>query len=376
MTFQNEKPILFSESSMGEFTVGVIEINRPEVLNALNPASYGLIEAKLFTWANNPQISAIIIEAKSEKAFCSGGDVKALALEIHKNNMDYVNDFFTKEYFVDFLIHKYPKPIIAFADGITMGGGLGLISGASHRIVTEKSLIAMPEVGIGLFPDVGATNFLTKCPEDFGIFMGLTGAHILAGDAIAAGLADYYMIAKMKRKIFADLLRLPWTEDPIQNRELVTKYLNAALVDKPAATNFKDYLSIRDKLDTASYFGFFDSLASAALSSEFMQNSRAKFLQASPTAKQVFFEATKRHRNYKMREVFIAEWGMALQFSKEREFYEGVRAVLIDKDRKTKWQPAIENEVKNIERFFMPNPKNLLNQKISKFAEEIAFFDS
>ncbi|MCB0351007.1 MAG: enoyl-CoA hydratase/isomerase family protein [Bdellovibrionales bacterium] len=362
----SEKPVLFSESRVGSFSIGTIELNRPKALNALNTECYKLIEEKLLSWSKNPQIAAVVIESRGDKAFCAGGDVKSLALEIKNKNYDFVKDFFSYEYFVDCLIHDYSKPIIAFAHGITMGGGLGLINGASHRVVTESTLVAMPEVGIGLFPDVGATHFLTKCPNHFGIFMGLTGSRISASDALAAGLADYYIPASSLRKVMADLLHLPWQSDARVNKEILTQYFDSLNIKAPKPQHFNDYLKWEPLFGSADYFDIYNKFSNADLNSDFMIGARTRFLSGSPTAKQVFFEACKRHRNFNMQDVFVAEWGMAIQFSKENEFYEGVRAVLIDKDGAPKWGPAAENDVCDLDRFFNCSENNILSHKLKQ----------
>ncbi len=376
------KPVLFSEESVGGFSIGVIELNRPQVLNALNTECYEKLEPRLLEWMKNEKVAAVIIHSHSEKAFSAGGDVKNLVLQIREQGLDVAKDFFTREYFVDELIHRYPKPVIVFADGITMGAGVGLMNGASHRIVTERSVLSMPEQGIGLFPDVGATGFLSDLPSGFGLFMGLCAARISAADAVRVGLADFYMDSKMKRKVYADLLRLPWVGDNEKDREMVTHYLARALSAPPDAQCFEAYQNeVGDLFAGAqrtilqndspekmreTYLDLSEKFTAVLPQSDFVADAKKRFLSGSPTSKQVFFEALHRHRGYDMREVFIAEWEMAIRFSKEAEFFEGVRATLIDKDFAPKWNPSSDADVRDIGRFFSSGEKNNLAERMKQ----------
>lgn len=368
--FEN-KPVLFSEESVGKFILGVIEFNRPQALNALNINCYELLEARLLEWSQDERIAAVIIHSRNDRAFSSGGDVKNLVLSIKQHGLAAAKIFFTREYFVDHLIHVYRKPVIVFADGITMGAGIGIMNGASHRIVTERTVMSMPEQGIGLFPDVGATHFLQHLPERFGLFMGLCAARIKGEDAVRVGLADYFMESKFKRKIYADLLRLQWTGKVEQDRDIATHYLARALKPPPVADLYETYrqewaslFTEANKFDQHSYLELFDKISAYTPRSEFINDCKNRFLRGSPTSKQVFYAAFDRHKNLKISEVFCAEWEMAIRFSKENEFYEGVRAVLIDKDQNPKWDPANEVDVKNMDRFFLSGEENLLFNRL------------
>lgn len=365
-----QKPILFSEESYGGKSVAVIELNRPQVLNALNTECYKLLEPKLLNWQTDNNIAAVVIHTRNEKSFCAGGDVKDLVLKMREQGLDYAKDFFTREYFVDHLIHKYRKPVIVFADGITMGAGLGIMNGASHRVVTERTVLSMPEQGIGLFPDVGATFFLQHPPQHFGLFMGLTAARVSGADAVHIGLADFYMESKNKRRVMADILKLNLTGDLNRDNETLNHYFSRALMPPPEAKSFADYKAyVAEPFSQAlknkdAYSSIAQIIAEIKSDSVFLQDCKKRFLSGSPTSKLAFFAAYFRHTNYDITQTFIAEWEMALRFSKETEFHEGVRALLIDKDNQPKWSPAKESEVTNIERVFQSGEKNLLKEKI------------
>jgi enoyl-CoA hydratase/carnithine racemase len=366
-----KKPVLFSVERFGERGLGVITINRPEVLNSLNTECYELIEPQLQKWKKESEIAAILIEGAGEKAFCAGGDVKSLVLAINSDRnkqsdlLGSAKDFFTKEYFVDYIIHQYPKPIIALADGITMGGGIGLINGASHRIVTERTVMAMPEVAIGLFPDVGATYFLSKLKDNFGMFMGITGARISGADAVEVGLADYFLDSKLKRKVRADVLKLPWTGVPESDRKILTQYFSTICSLRPEAVNYKQFCSADDAASNifkslTSYSKFEKDFVNLQSTSEFIADAQKRFQSGSQLSRQLFFHAIQRHVKLSLKEVFVAEWDMAIQASKGTEFIEGVRAVLIDKDQNPKWM----NDFGKIEDYFESGEDNLLKIKI------------
>ena len=183
--------IRFSQQSAGDFSLGIITLDNPRALNALDLEMLRAVADKLLEWRDQRSIACIVLHAESEKAFSAGGDVKSLMAALKRDGaMPVALEYFTTEYFADYLIHIYPKPILCWADGIVMGGGIGIMNGASYRVVTERSILAMPEITIGLYPDVGATYFLNRAPSGIGLFLGLTGARFNGHDAVAIGMAD------------------------------------------------------------------------------------------------------------------------------------------------------------------------------------------
>lgn len=345
------QPVLFSVEKVGRFAVAKITINRPEVLNSMNSECYRLIEAKLIEWATDDEIAAVVLAGAGEKSFCAGGDVKSLVIDGQKKGLDVAREFFTREYFVDSMIHNYSKPVIAFLDGITMGGGLGFSVGASHRIVTEKTLMAMPEISIGLFADVGATLFLKKLAGPFGVFMGLTGARIRASEAIQIGLADYFAPSNMKIKIAVDLLRLPWQGSPSIDREIVTEYLKVSLNNHMQIERERDFHIINDAFSQVKCLSDVEAffVDGAKIESPFINETLNRAQAGSWLSRAVFFEATRRHELLTINETLQREWQLALSFSAEPEFYEGVRAVLIDKDQSPKWRIKSCSEAEKVD---------------------------
>ncbi|MEK6553754.1 MAG: enoyl-CoA hydratase/isomerase family protein, partial [Bdellovibrionota bacterium] len=219
------KKVLFGEQKFGAKSVGFIELNHAPALNALDTEMLADIEKRLLVWQNDPAIALVVFHSENPKAFCAGGDVKKLVIETREKGLKIAEDFFTQEYFTDCLVHGFKKPILAWLDGITMGGGVGLTQGASHRVVTEKTLLSMPEVFIGRFPDVGATGFLPQLKDGFGYFIGLSGARLSGQLGYETGWQNYFLKSDKKRKVFSDLLRIDWRDSSEENREILNQYL-------------------------------------------------------------------------------------------------------------------------------------------------------
>ena len=192
----DNQPVLFDniQTACGRF-FGRITLNSPDKLNALTLPMMDLIDQQLNAWANDPKVVGVLLDAAGDRAFCAGGDVVSVYDAISKTQKgevpQFARDFFTCEYRLDYRIHTYKKPIICWGHGVIMGGGIGLMAGASHRIVTPKTRMAMPEITIGLYPDVGGSWILPKLPGKIGNFLALTGAQINAGDALFVSLADH-----------------------------------------------------------------------------------------------------------------------------------------------------------------------------------------
>ena len=211
--------LTFTELRAGQFKIGIAGLNNPRALNALTLEMFQALECKLLEWRERADIVCIILHTESAKAFCAGGDVKALVAELNRTaSIQMAAEYFAVEYFVDYLIHVYPKPILCWADGITMGGGIGIMNGASCRVVTERTMMAMPEIAIGLFPDVGGSYFLNRMTEGLGLFLGLTSARFDGYDAVAIDMADLFIRSEQKPELFSGLAQLKWTADGEKNK--------------------------------------------------------------------------------------------------------------------------------------------------------------
>lgn len=328
--------------------VAIILLNRPQALNALTHAMCVPLEQHLRGWAKDAAIKAVIIKGAGEKAFCAGGDIRKLA-DRGPEGAEYRKRFWYDEYRCNTLIGEYPKPFIALIDGIFMGGGVGLSVHGSHRIVSEFATFAMPETGIGLFPDVGGTYFLPRCPGELGTYLGLTGARLKAADIIAAGVATHYV----ERRQLAALEQALIGTAPSDTAAV------DAVVAQFAADPGPSQLSARKQQIDKLFAGNSAAEIMEALQSDGSEFAleQAKILRTkSPTSLKLTLAQLRRGKTLPLRECMRLEWRMCNHVAEGHDFYEGVRAVIIDKDQQPKWRPATLEEVADaeIEKYFSP----------------------
>ena len=348
-------PVLFEQklAGGGRF-VGVATLNAEKSLNSLNLEMVKLLYAQLREWAVDPAIACVVLRGAGEKAFCAGGDIRSLytAMREHPGALPNPSnlEFFSQEYRLDHFIHEFPKPVLVWGSGIVMGGGLGLMAGASHRVVTETSRVAMPEITIGLFPDVGGSYFLSRMPRAFGLFLALSGASINGNDLKLAGLADHFVKSTDRDAIFAALEKVEWTDDGKVNGRLLAKLLedfSARATEALPKSNLATHRAELEQLTAGTTLAEVHAAITGYAGEDAWLAKAAKSLAAgSPTTAGLVWELLERARGLSLAEVFRMELVVALQCCAHPDFVEGVRALLIEKDNAPKWSPATLAELR------------------------------
>ncbi|MEH2469691.1 enoyl-CoA hydratase [Nitrobacteraceae bacterium AZCC 2161] len=339
-----------------EGAAGVIRLNRPKALNALTLEMTRGIDAALDAFEADPKVALILLEGAGERGLCAGGDIRGL-YESARSGGDLGKIFWREEYILNARIASLAKPYVAFMDGIVMGGGVGLSAHGSHRIVTDKTKMGMPEVGVGFFPDVGGTWLLSRAPGELGTYYGLTGTTMTGADAVYARLADVVVNSDKWPALREALTRVPTNADAADVR---------AIMDRFAAPNAPAPIAAHQKMVDA-FFGH-DSIeeivtALAHHQSEFAQAALGMILEKSPTGLKLTLKLLRMARDSaSLKECLIREYAAALEIFVNHDFPEGIRAAVIDKDRHPKWQPARLEEVtpEMIARYFVPRGRDEL----------------
>ncbi len=316
--------------------VGHLTLNRPKALNALDVDMIGLLTNALNEWRNDSAVAVVLLDGAGDRGLCAGGDIRALYEQIRGGAPAQAAGFFRPEYALDAAIGEYPKPVVALADGITMGGGIGLAGHAAVRVVTERSRLAMPETRIGFTPDVGGTWLLALAPGRIGEYLGVTGTTMDAADAIYAGFADV-LVPSDRLETLRDRLRT----DPSDPRGVA-----ASLAEHPAACRLETSRPWIDEAFAAETVGDVIDRLRARPEAEAVATADA-LSELSPTGMAVTLEAVRRARALPdLRAALAQEYGLVMWFvTGQPDLVEGIRAQLVDKDRSPRWIPATLAEV-------------------------------
>ena len=340
--------------------LATLTINRPQALNALTLDNYRRFAPALSAWVQDPSVHAVIVRGAGERAYCAGGDVRAVyeAGRGISGDRDLPAVFFREEYELIRSIHRFPKPYIAIIDGITMGGGAGISVNGGYRIATERTLFAMPETAIGLFPDVGATRFLSRCPGQVGRYLGLTGARLGAADVLYCGFAAHFVPHDRVAELVEAFSAGGWETGSARER------IDVVLADFAANPGSASLEALRPAIDRCFAGGdveaILDALAAEATAggvhAGWAAETRAGLLTKSPTSLKLTLRQLITGRDYDLEAALALEYRLTQHVMAGHDFYEGVRAMLIDKDQAPRWQPGTLAEVNDrmIDAYFAP----------------------
>lgn len=329
--------------------IAVATLNSPKSLNALSGEMIDLLYPKLKAWQTQSDIAAVFLQGEGDKAFCAGGDIVHMYQAMKKSKMQTssdgyspeVEEYFTKEYQLDYLIHTYRKPFIVWGNGIVMGGGLGMMVGGSHRVVTENSRIAMPETSIGLYPDVGGSYFLNRMPSNCGLFLGLTGASINAADAKYCHLADYFVVNDNKGAFIEQLTQLDWQESIALNHDNLSNLLTSFEQDSSSHLPQSKLNEHKTLIKQVTSFDNLNDIVNTILIVEcedkWFNRAQKSLKYGSALSASIAYQQIQLGESLPLADCFRMELNLSVKSGQFGEFCEGVRALLIDKDNDPKW---------------------------------------
>ncbi|MGC9975696.1 MAG: enoyl-CoA hydratase/isomerase family protein [Syntrophales bacterium] len=343
-SLSKKPPVIMQRTGVGMSII----LNRKEALNSLTLEMVRLMTGYFNEALGDPDCKLILFYGLGEKGFCAGGDVKHLADDIRNGNFAALDQFFLEEFSFDLMVHQCPKPVIVIADGVTMGGGLGIAAGADWVIATEKTRMAMPEARIGFFPDVGATGWMYgKCPPGYPEYLALTSHELKGSECVRAGFATHLTQADKVRDLIYSIERFK-IKDVLSSKELLP------LLMRKIKTYFERSIVPRPDIDTwvAEYFAgqpslpeIIDSLNACPILLSPCEGLMSELSERSPTALAVTLKLLRHNEHIPMEKVYKADF-CAMQFIvRHPDFPEGVRARIIDRDDRPRWQPENINEV-------------------------------
>jgi enoyl-CoA hydratase len=338
---------------------GLVTLNRPGALNAVNHAMVRTLHAALQAWRDDGAVSRVIVTAAGGRAFSAGGDLRALYEAGRAGRHRELLDFWREEYVLNAVIRRYPKPYVALIDGIVMGGGVGVSVHGSHRVAGDRFDFAMPEVGIGFFPDVGATWFLPRLPGEIGTYCALTGARLKAADAVAAGIATH----RVPSVRFAALAEALCSEEPVD-------VVLAALAPSSQHSDESAVMAHRRAIDRIFSAGSVEDILARLDAEAAGQGADAAWAAGvgatirgkAPLSLKIALAQMRRGRHWSFAACMQAEFRIVSRVVGGHDFYEGIRAVIIDKDNRPCWQPSSLAGVtaETVEDYFAPLERELV----------------
>ncbi|KAK9849787.1 hypothetical protein WJX84_000370 [Apatococcus fuscideae] len=335
--------------------LGYATLNRPKALNSLNLNMVSLMRDQYLTWAGNVDIKCIVLKATGGKAFCAGGDVKAVVQDMLESKFDYGIRFFQEEYALDHLVATMPQPQVALLDGITMGGGAGISINGTFRVATEKTLFAMPECGIGLYPDVGAAHFLNQLPGHMGMYLALTGTRLKGVQVKEAGLATHYLASHQLPSFLQELEGLGSKAGSSEAvRQLLSEHEGKESQPEPSGL-----LDLREGIDTC-FAGSSCQAIYTALQERgdsWSQDTLKALHKGSPLSQRVSFRALRQGVGRSLPDILRTDFRLSHRMvSGPSDFAEGVRALLIDKGNTPAWRHSSVDQVRDqdVDLFFSP----------------------
>ncbi|MGY8960596.1 MAG: enoyl-CoA hydratase/isomerase family protein [Alphaproteobacteria bacterium] len=341
----SEAEILFEVDS----GVAVATLNRPAAMNALTLSMIETLHVKLQDWAQDESVAAVVIRGAGERAFCAGGDIRAL-YDAHFEGGDLTETFFRAEYRLNHLVYHYAKPYIALMDGVVMGGGVGVSVHGRYRVVGDNTLFAMPETGIGLFPDVGASFFLPRMPGALGLFLGLTGSRLRAADCLYVGIGDCYVPTDRQDALIDALRQNTGAADKVQ--DVLDRFSQPA--EPPPLAERRDLI---DQCFTAGSAQAIETAlertgGEAAL--KMLETLRRK----SPIGLMVGHRQLRAGAALEFDDCMVMEFRLSQRVMADHDFYEGVRALIIDKDNAPDWRPGALADITPamVDAYFAPAP--------------------
>lgn len=349
------------ERNCVEGVIGVLTLDAPATLNALSEQMIDDMQAVLDQWAEDDRICLVLIQGSGDKAFCAGGDIRELYTVLTGTSaLPVTTRFFSKEYHLDYTLHRFPKPVIGWANRVVMGGGLGLLSGCRYRLVTPDLIMAMPEVAIGLFPDVGASWFLNRLPEGLGLFLGLTGARLNVTDAMRVGLADMIVYSHNRDTLLKTIQAHRWSGDVAADDNRLYRLLNQ--LESPTQDRLPESQLARHEQTIARLCrdgelpDIVDRLLAETSDSTWWQTSMDGLRTGCPVSAWLVHEQLSRARQLPLKDIFRMELVMVVRCAERPDLAEGIRARLIERDQSPRWSYDSIRDVPRdyIESHFVP----------------------